>query len=115
MGGHQTNTSTYSEHEETLFNSGSAHYHKTFKQHNNARGFYASDNDFEDTSECHFKRRKIKPNPVYYDETNSHPLDADVFFADVLTSTQPIELDGEGVLFFLFLALILTKINICLR
>ena len=55
MGGHQTNTSTYLEHEDTLFNAGSAHYHKTFKQHNNAQGLYVSDNDSEDTSECHFK------------------------------------------------------------
>ena len=55
MGGHQTNTSTYLDHEETIFNGGSAHCHKTFKQHNNAQGLYVSDNDSEDTSECHFK------------------------------------------------------------
>ena len=36
MGSHQTNTSTHLEHEETIFNGGSAHYHKTFNQHNNA-------------------------------------------------------------------------------
>ena len=36
MGGHQTNISTHLEHEETIFNGGSAHCHKTFKQHNNA-------------------------------------------------------------------------------
>ena len=42
---------------------------------------------------------------MYYDETNSHPLDADVFFADVPTSTQPIEFDGEEVLFFFFLSI----------
>ena len=36
MGGHQTNTSTYLEHEKTIFNGGSGHCHKTFKQHNNA-------------------------------------------------------------------------------
>ena len=36
MGGHQTNTSTHSEHEEIIFNGGSVHCHKTFKQHNNA-------------------------------------------------------------------------------
>ena len=36
MSGHQTNTSTHLEHEETIFNGGSAHCHKTFKQHNNA-------------------------------------------------------------------------------
>ena len=34
---------------------------------------------------------------MYYDETNSHPLDADVFFANVLTSIQPMELNGEEV------------------
>ena len=101
MGGHQTNTSTHSEHEETIFNGGSTHCHKTFKQHNNAQGLYVSDDDFENTSECHFKHRKIRPNPTYYDETNSHPLDANVFFANVPTSTQSIELDGEEVLFFL--------------
>ena len=119
MGGHQTNTSTYLEHEETIFNGGNTHYHKTFKQHDNAEGFCVSDDDSENTSKCHFKRQKIRPNLVYYDETNSHPLDAYVFFVDVPTSTQPIELDGEKVIFFLllflFLALILTKINIFLR
>ena len=36
MGGHQTNTSTHLEHEKTIFNGGSGHCHKTFKQHNNA-------------------------------------------------------------------------------
>ena len=36
MGGHQTNTSTHLEHDETIFNGGSGQYHKTFKQHNNA-------------------------------------------------------------------------------
>ena len=36
MSGHNTNTSTHLEHEETIFNCGNAHYHKTFKQHNNA-------------------------------------------------------------------------------
>ena len=36
MSGHQTNTSTHLEHEETIFNGGNAHCHKTFKQHNNA-------------------------------------------------------------------------------
>ena len=87
MGGHQTNTSTYLEHEETIFNGGNTHYHKTLKQHKNAEGFCVSDDDSKNTSECHFKHRKIRPNPVYYDETNSHPLDADVFFADVQTST----------------------------
>ena len=55
MGGHQTNTSTHLEHEETIFNGGSAHYHKTFNQHNNAQGLYVSNDNFEDTSECHFK------------------------------------------------------------
>ena len=100
MGGHRTNASTHSKHEETAFNGGSTHCHNNFKQHNNAQGLYVSDDDSENTSECHFKRRKIRPNPVYYDETNSHPLDADVFFADVPTSTQPIELDGEEVFFF---------------
>ena len=55
---------------------------------------------------------------MYYDETNCHPLDADVFFVDVLTSTQLIELDGEEVSLFFFIsffALIVTKINIFLR
>nr|CAN62413.1 hypothetical protein VITISV_029286 [Vitis vinifera] len=97
IGGHQTNTSTHPEHEETIFNGGSTHCHKTFKKHNNAHGLYVSDDDSEDTSECHFKRRKIRPNPVYYDETNSHSLNANVFFADVPTSTQPMELDGEEI------------------
>ena len=101
MGGHQTNTSTHSEHEETIFNGGSTHScHKTFKQHNNAQGFYVSNDDSENKSECHFKRRKIRSNHMYYDETNSYPLDVDVFFADVPTSTQPMELDGEEVIFF---------------
>ena len=36
MSGHQINTSTHLEHEETNFNYGNAHCHKTFKQHNNA-------------------------------------------------------------------------------
>ena len=72
-------------------------------QHNNAQGFYVSDNDSEDTSECHFKRRKIIPKLVCYDETNSHPLYEDAFFADVPTSTQPMELDGEEVFFALIL------------
>ena len=49
---------------------------------------------------------------MYYDETNSHALDANVFFADVPTSTESMELNGEEVFFF---SLILTKINICLR
>ena len=43
----KTNTSTHSEHEETIFNDGSTHCHKTFKQHNNAQGLYVSDDDFE--------------------------------------------------------------------
>ena len=55
MGGHQTNTSTHLEHEETIFDGGSTHCHKTFKQHNNAQGLYVSDDNSEDTSECHFK------------------------------------------------------------
>ena len=59
MGGHQTNTSTHLEHEETIFDSGNGH---------------VSNNDSEDTSECHFKCWKIRPNPVYYDKANSHPL-----------------------------------------
>ena len=29
MGGHQTNTSTHLEYEETIFNGGNGHYHKT--------------------------------------------------------------------------------------
>ena len=56
MGGHRTNTSTHSKHEETIFNGGSTHCHKTFKQHNNAQGLYVSDDDSENTSEYHFKR-----------------------------------------------------------
>ena len=56
MGGHQTNTCTHSVHEETIFNDGSTHScHKTFKQHNNAQSLYVSDDDSENTSECHFK------------------------------------------------------------
>ena len=31
VGGHQTNTFTYLEHDETIFNGGSGHCHKTFK------------------------------------------------------------------------------------
>ena len=100
MGGHQTNTSTHSKHEETIFTGGSTHCHKTFKQHNNAQGLYVSHDNSENTSECHFKCRKIITNPMYYDETNSHPLDVDVFFADVPTFTQPMKLDGEEVNFF---------------
>ena len=100
MGGPQTNTSTHSEHKETIFNGGSTHYHKTFKQHNNAQGVYVSKDNSKNASECHFKCRKIRPYPMYYDEINSHSLDADVIFADVPTSTQPMELDGEEVIFF---------------
>ena len=37
---------------------------------------------------------------MYYGETNSHPLDVDVFIANVLTSTQLMELDGEEVIFY---------------
>ena len=47
IGGHQTNTSTHLKHEETIFNGGSTHCHKTFKQNNNAQGLYVSDDDFE--------------------------------------------------------------------
>ena len=65
MGGHQTNTSIHLEHEETIFNGGNTHYHKTLKQNNNAHGLCELDDDFENTSECHFKRRKIRPNPMY--------------------------------------------------
>ena len=71
MGGHKNNTSTHLEHEETIFNGGNTHCHKTLKQNNNA-----------------------------HDETNSHLLDVDVFFADVPFSTQLMELDGEEVIFF---------------
>ena len=102
MGGHQTNTSTYLEHEKSIFNCGNAHCHKTFKQHNKAQGLYVLDDDSKDTSECHFKCQKIIPNPVYYDETNSHPLDVNVFFVDVPTSIQLMELDGEEVIFYFF-------------
>ena len=105
MGGHQTNTSTHSKHEQTIFNGGSTHCHKSFKQHNNAQSLYVSYNDSENTSECHFKCRKIKSNPMYYDETNTHSLYADVLFADVSTSTQLIELDGEEVIFYFILFL----------
>ena len=65
MGGHQTNTSIHLEYEETIFNGGSTHCHKTFKQHNNAQGLYVSNDNSENTSECYFKRRKIRPNPMY--------------------------------------------------
>ena len=110
MGRHQTSTSTHSEYEETIFNGGSTHCHKTLKQHNNAQGLYVLDSNFENTSKCHFKCWKIRPNPVYYDETNIHPLNVDVFFVDVPTSTQPMELDGEEVLLLLlFYALTFTK------
>ena len=44
---------------------------------------------------------------MYYDETNCHLLDANVFFVDVLTSTQLIELDGEEVSFLLLLFIFL--------
>ena len=111
MGRHQTNASTYLEHEETIFNGGNTHYHKTFKQHNNAEGFCVSNDDSENTSECHFKHRKIRLNPVYYDETNSHPLDADVFFADVPISTQPIQFDGEEVHLLLLLLFLFFSID----
>ena len=77
----------HSKHEETIFNGGSTHYHNNFKQHNNAQGLYVSDDDSENTSECHFKCQKIRPNPMYYDGTNSHPLDAKVFFVNVPTFT----------------------------
>ena len=36
MGGHRTNNSTHSKYKETIFNGGSTHCHKNFKQHNNA-------------------------------------------------------------------------------
>ena len=42
MGGHKTNTSTYLEHEETIFNGGNTHCHKTLKQNNNAQGICVS-------------------------------------------------------------------------
>ena len=32
---------------------------------------------------------------MYYDEANSHPLYSDVFFADILAFTQPMELASE--------------------
>ena len=38
---------------------------------------------------------------MYYDETNSHPLNVDVFFVDVSSSTQLMELGSEEVPFFL--------------
>ena len=110
MGGHQTNTSTHSKHEQTIFNGGSTHCHKSFKQHNNAQSIHVQNDDSDDTSECHFKCRKIRHNLMYYDETNSHLLDANVLFADVPTSTQPMELDGEEVLLLLlFYALTFAK------
>ena len=49
VGGHQTNTFTYLEHEETIFNGGNTHHHKTLKQHKNAEGFCVSDDDSENT------------------------------------------------------------------
>ena len=110
MGSHQTNTSTHLEHEETICNCGSGHCHRTFKQHNNAQSIHVQNDDSDDTSECHFKCRKIRHNLMYYDETNSHLLDANVLFADVPTSTQPMELDGEEVLLLLlFYALTFAK------
>ena len=50
IGGHQTNTSTHSEHEETIFNDGNTHHHKTFKQHNNAQGLYVSDDNSKEVN-----------------------------------------------------------------
>ena len=109
MGGHQTNTSTHLEHEETIFNGGSTNCRKTFKWHNNAQGLYVLNNDSKYTSERHFKPRKIRPNLVYYDVANCQPLDSDVFFADIPTFTQPMVLDGEEVLLLLFYALTFAK------
>ena len=40
---------------------------------------------------------------MYYDKANSHLLDADVFFFDILISTKLIEFDGEEVINFLFI------------
>ena len=42
---------------------------------------------------------------MYYDEANSHLLDAYVFFADVPISTQSMELGGEEVTIFIFIFL----------
>ena len=42
---------------------------------------------------------------MYYDEANSHPLDVDVFFADIPTSTQPMELGGEKVIIIIIIIL----------
>ena len=106
MGGHQTSTSTDLEHKKTIFNDGSGHCHKIFKKHNNAQGLHVSNNDSNDTSECHFKHQKIRPNPVYYDVANCQPLDSDVFFADIPTFTQPMVLDGEEVLLLLLLLIL---------
>ena len=47
---------------------------------------------------------------MYYDETNSHRLNVDVFIADIPTSTQPMELDGEEVI-YLFIFCIDTNKN----
>ena len=57
------------------------------KQVDNAKALDVSYDNPEDTSECHFKCWKTKPNPVYYDEANSRPLDVDVFFVDIPIST----------------------------
>ena len=45
----------------------------------------------------------LKDSSIYYGETNSHPLDADVFFVDVPSFTQQMELIGEEVYWFVCL------------
>ena len=87
MGGHQANSSTHLEHEGTIFYDGNGHHFQAFKQNDNAKALNISDDNFEYTSECYFKHRKTKPNIVYYDEANSHPLDAGVFLTNVPTLT----------------------------
>ena len=105
MNVHQTNVFAHLKHEGTIFYGGNGHYHQTFKQINHARIFHVSDDDSKDTSECDFKHWKTRPSLVYYDETNSYPLDAGVFFADVPSSTQPMELGGEKVIIIIIIIL----------
>ena len=101
MGDHQTNVSTHLEHERTIFYGGNGLCHPTFKQNNDAQVLHASNDGSKDTSECHLKCQKTRPNLVYYDETNSHSLDVDVFFANVPFSTQPMDLGNKD--FFIFI------------
>ena len=105
--------------EGTIFYDGNGHYYRTFEQDDNVKALNVENGNSKDTSECHFKCQNTRPKPMYYDKANFHPLDADVLFVDVLTSTQPMKLGGGEVIWFFvclfvyfFFALILTKINI---